>query len=103
MTNVIETRQIHARGAADGAPRRSERNPGGHPGGRQPALSSSAGIDQTRSTRSVDEAGVSKGTFYFYFRRKEDLLLEYGLRRLRRIREIAAGGSSGGSRSRGLN
>ncbi len=33
-------------------------------------------------------AGVSKGTFYLYFRRREDLLLEYGRRRLHRIREM---------------
>ena len=33
-------------------------------------------------------AGVSKGTFYLYFHRREDLLLEYGRRRLRRIREM---------------
>ncbi len=31
---------------------------------------------------------MSKGTFYLYFHRKEDLLLEYGLTRLRRIREM---------------
>lgn len=35
----------------------------------------------------MEAAGVSKGTFYLYFERKEDLLLEYGARRLQRIRE----------------
>ena len=43
-------------------------------------------------TTSVDAiataAGVSKGAFYLHFDRKEDLLIEYGARRLERIREM---------------
>src|SRR5512132_3834692 len=46
------------------------------------------GIDQTTVDAICEAAGVSKGTFYLYFKRKEDLLLEYGLTRLRRIREM---------------
>ena len=34
------------------------------------------GFDETTVNEVCDEAGVSKGTFYFYFLRKEDLLLE---------------------------
>src|SRR6266404_4058991 len=46
------------------------------------------GVDATSVDAICAGAGVSKGTFYLYFHRKEDLLLEYGLRRLRRIREM---------------
>ena len=46
------------------------------------------GVDSTTVDAICEAAGVSKGTFYLYFRRREDLLLEYGLRRLRRIREM---------------
>ena len=46
------------------------------------------GVDNTTVDEICAAAGVSKGTFYLYFRRREDLLLEYGLRRLRRIREM---------------
>jgi AcrR family transcriptional regulator len=46
------------------------------------------GIDQTTVDAICEAAGLSKGTFYLYFKRKEDLLLEYGLTRLRRIREM---------------
>jgi AcrR family transcriptional regulator len=46
------------------------------------------GVDRTTVDAICAAAGVSKGTFYLYFRRREDLLLEYGLRRLRRIREM---------------
>jgi len=46
------------------------------------------GVDSTTVDAICATAGVSKGTFYLYFRRKEDLLLEYGLQRLRRIREM---------------
>lgn len=34
------------------------------------------GFDETTVAEVCDAAGVSKGTFYFYFPRKEDLLLE---------------------------
>ena len=46
------------------------------------------GIDQTTVDAICEAAGLSKGTFYLYFKRKEDLLLEYGLTRLRRIRDM---------------
>src|SRR5262245_66406031 len=46
------------------------------------------GVDATTVDAICAAAGVSKGTFYLYFHRKEDLLLEYGLQRLRRIREM---------------
>ena len=46
------------------------------------------GVDDTTVDAICAAAGVSKGTFYLYFRRREDLLLEYGRRRLRRIREM---------------
>jgi AcrR family transcriptional regulator len=46
------------------------------------------GVDNATVDAICAAAGVSKGTFYLYFRRREDLLLEYGLRRLRRIREM---------------
>src|SRR5262249_50516153 len=48
----------------------------------------SHGVDSTTVDAICAAAGVSKGTFYLYFHRKEDLLLEYGLRRLRRVREM---------------
>lgn len=37
------------------------------------------GFDETTVSDVCDEAGVSKGTFYFYFPRKEHLLIELGL------------------------
>ena len=46
------------------------------------------GVDDPTVDAICAAAGVSKGTFYLYFRRREDLLLEYGRRRLRRIREM---------------
>ena len=46
------------------------------------------GVDSTTVDAICAAAGVSKGTFYLYFHRKEDLLLEYGLRRLRRVHEM---------------
>src|SRR5213593_1124798 len=45
-------------------------------------------VDNTTVDSICAAAGVSKGTFYLYFSRKEDLLLEYGLVRLLRIREM---------------
>ncbi|MEE8312525.1 MAG: TetR/AcrR family transcriptional regulator [Candidatus Binatia bacterium] len=45
------------------------------------------GFHDTTVDEIVDAAGVSKGTFYLHFERKEDLLLEYGSNRLQRIRE----------------
>ena len=46
------------------------------------------GVDKTTVDEVVAKAGVSKGTFYLHFGRKEDLLLEYGMRRLQRVREM---------------
>ena len=44
-------------------------------------------MEQTTVDAIVARAGVSKGTFYLHFQRKEDLLLEYGTRRFR-MREL---------------
>src|SRR3989442_13733843 len=46
------------------------------------------GVDNTTVDAICAAAEVSKGTFYLYFHRKEDLLLEYALRRFRRIRRM---------------
>lgn len=46
------------------------------------------GVEKTTVDQIVGRAGVSKGTFYLHFQRKEDLLLEYGTRRLQRVREM---------------
>jgi len=46
------------------------------------------GVDATTVDAIVARAGVSKGTFYLHFARKEDLLLEYGAQRLRRVQEM---------------
>ncbi len=46
------------------------------------------GFDGTTVDAIVEAAGVSKGTFYIYFKRKEDLLLEYGWRRLEHLANL---------------
>ena len=46
------------------------------------------GVEATTVEAIAAAAGVSKPTFYLYFQRKEDLLLEYGLQRLRRARDL---------------
>src|SRR2546422_4882957 len=46
------------------------------------------GVDATTVDAICAAAGVSKGTFYLYFHRKEDLLVEYGLQRLRLWRDM---------------
>ncbi|MDP3940535.1 MAG: TetR/AcrR family transcriptional regulator [Deltaproteobacteria bacterium] len=46
------------------------------------------GFEKTTVDAIATAAGVSKGTFYLHFERKEDLLLEYGARRLQLIREV---------------
>ena len=46
------------------------------------------GFEGTTVDAIVNAAGVSKGAFYLHFDRKEDLLLEYGVKRLARIREM---------------
>src|SRR4029450_11203369 len=46
------------------------------------------GVEATTVEAIAAATGVSKPTFYLYFQRKEDLLLEYGLQRLRRARDL---------------
>lgn len=46
------------------------------------------GVENTTVDAIVARAGISKGTFYLHFPRKEDLLLEYGTRRLARVRDM---------------
>jgi AcrR family transcriptional regulator len=46
------------------------------------------GVDNTTVDAICAAADVSKGTFYLYFHHREELLREYGLQRLRRIREM---------------
>jgi AcrR family transcriptional regulator len=46
------------------------------------------GVDATTVDAICAAAGVSKGTFYLYFHRKEDVLIEYGLQRLRLWRDM---------------
>lgn len=50
------------------------------------------GVDDTTVAEICQAAGVSKGLFYFYFERKEDILFELGLLSVeavaRRIREL---------------
>lgn len=43
------------------------------------------GYSNTTVDAIVEQAGVSKGTFYVHFKRKEDLLLEYGWRRMEHL------------------
>ena len=47
-----------------------------------------SGFKNTTVDAIASAAGVSKGAFYLHFDRKEDLLLEYGARRLQWIREM---------------
>ena len=46
------------------------------------------GFEETTVDSIVEAANVSKGTLYTYFKRKEDLLLEYGWRRLEHMRAL---------------
>lgn len=46
------------------------------------------GFEATTVDAIVAAARVSKGTFYLYFERKEDLLLEYGWKRLALLRAM---------------
>jgi AcrR family transcriptional regulator len=87
VTNVKKVVRSGRGSGADAGPRRSERTKAAI---REAAnrLFLERGVDATTVDAICEEAGVSKGTFYLYFHRKEDLLLEYGLRRLRRIREM---------------
>jgi AcrR family transcriptional regulator len=52
------------------------------------ALFLERGVDATTVDAICAAAGISKGTFYLYFHRKEDLLVEYGLQRLRLLRDM---------------
>jgi len=52
------------------------------------ALFVKQGVEATTVDAIVAKAGVSKGTFYLHFQRKEDLLLEYGTRRLEHVRVL---------------
>jgi TetR/AcrR family transcriptional regulator, cholesterol catabolism regulator len=89
MTRVQKSQTVGRMSGRGGvtAPQRTERTRGSI---RESAnrLFLERGIDQTTVDAICEAAGVSKGTFYLYFHRKEDLLLEYGLTRLRRIREM---------------
>ena len=49
------------------------------------------GFRNTTVDAIVEVVGISKGTFYLHFQRKEDLLLEYGSVRLLQIREALPG------------
>ncbi|RMD83456.1 MAG: TetR/AcrR family transcriptional regulator [Candidatus Dadabacteria bacterium] len=46
------------------------------------------GFKETTVEEIAAAAGVTKATFYLHFARKEDLLLEYALRRVRKAREM---------------
>ncbi len=46
------------------------------------------GFEATTVDAIVASAGLAKGTFYLYFERKEDLLLEYGWKRLALLRDL---------------
>lgn len=46
------------------------------------------GYSGTTVDSIVELAGVSKGTFYVHFKRKEDLLLEYGWRRMEHLKTM---------------
>ena len=46
------------------------------------------GVAATTVDAICAAADISKGTFYLYFHRKEDLLVEYGLQRLRLWRDM---------------
>lgn len=52
------------------------------------ALFLQKGFESTTVDEIVAQAEVSKGTFYVHFDRKEDLLLEYGKKRLALLREM---------------
>ena len=90
LTNVQRTPRSSRPGAPYGSSegaRRSERTRAAIRDAAN-ALFLEHGVEATTVDAICAAAGVSKGTFYLYFHRKEDLLLEYGLQRLRRIREM---------------
>ena len=94
MTNVHKARRHRATDQA-GRGRDPHAPPAGRSERTRAAIREAAnrlflahGVDGTTVDAICAAAGVSKGTFYLYFHRREDLLLEYGLQRLRRIRQL---------------
>jgi len=87
MTRIHKLPVGAPRPATRGAPARSERT--------RAAIREAAnrlflerGVDATTVDAICVAADISKGTFYLYFHRKEDLLVEYGLQRLRLWRDM---------------
>ena len=87
MTRIHKLPVGRARRPARVAPQRSERT--------RAAIREAAnrlflerGVDATTVDAICAAADISKGTFYLYFHRKEDLLVEYGLQRLRLWRDM---------------
>jgi len=87
MTRIHKLPVGAPRPATRGAPARSERT--------RAAIREAAnrlflerGVDATTVDAICAAADISKGTFYLYFHRKEDLLVEYGLQRLRLWRDM---------------
>lgn len=87
MTRIHKLPVGAARRPPRGAPQRSERT--------RAAIREAAnrlflerGVDATTVDAICAAADISKGTFYLYFHRKEDLLVEYGLQRLRLWRDM---------------
>jgi len=91
MTRIHKLPVGAPRPATRGAPARSERT--------RAAIREAAnrlflerGVDATTVDAICAAADISKGTFYLYFHRKEDLLVEYGLQRLRLWRDMLPDG-----------
>jgi AcrR family transcriptional regulator len=87
MTRIHKLPVGAARPTTRGAPARSERT--------RAAIREAAnrlflerGVDAATVDAICAAADISKGTFYLYFHRKEDLLVEYGLQRLRLWRDM---------------
>jgi AcrR family transcriptional regulator len=55
-----------------------------------------SGFEDARVEDIVAEAGVSWGTFYRYFPRKEDVLLQMGVEHWARVQATGEGGGGGG-------
>ncbi|MEW6273208.1 MAG: helix-turn-helix domain-containing protein [Thermodesulfobacteriota bacterium] len=90
MSAAAEARTKPVRGGVGGAARGRGRGERTRARIREAAneLFLGQGFEATTVDAIVAAAGVAKGTFYVYFDRKEDLLLEYGWKRLARIREM---------------
>ena len=87
MTRIHKLPVGATRRGSRGAPQRSERT--------RAAIREAAnrlflerGVAATTVDAICSAADISKGTFYLYFHRKEDLLVEYGLQRLRLWRDM---------------